>query len=69
MRPNSRNTLHTDSLAQNLKFQSHDNYEATTSLKDTTINAKNLDNKSKNNVILYNNTTYLSTLVYFMLLF
>ena len=42
-----------DNLAQNLKFQSHNNYDG---IKNT--NAKNIDNKSK--AILHNNKTFFS---------
>lgn len=69
MRQNSRNRSQTDSLAQNLKFQSHYNFEGVISFKETFRNAKNLDNGNKNKAILHKNITYLNSIIYFMLFY
>lgn len=47
MQQNSKNMSQIDSLVQDLKFQSHNNYEVIISFKESSINTKNLDKNTR----------------------
>lgn len=65
MRQNSKDISQINGLAQNLKFQSHDNFEEP--FKETQIVKFQITKQNKG--ILHNNTMYFNTILYFMFLY